>query len=253
MSPKSLWKKITGKDLDKDEMALSSIGGGSVAIRVGESVGFVDPFLSNWSDGEWVRRFPPEIDPRSVDKCDFVLITHEHEDHFDPETLRGLLEKNDFEIIAPVSTLKRLEADENLKRHLTIVEPGDVVEAVNCEVTVLESNDQIADAAVGFLLSTTGKSVCFLGDSLFDPKIFKSYYGDLDVDVFVVAIGNNPPGEKYYLSVDELKETAEIFSSSIIFPVHWDLWTKTYIDPHKYDFSGYSNIKIADRGELFIV
>lgn len=70
----------------------------------GGNVIAVDPYLSDrlGSDsefgppGRWTRRFPPPFPPEELD-ADVVLVTHEHEDHFDPWTLRH----RPYDVIGP--------------------------------------------------------------------------------------------------------------------------------------------------------
>nr|AGF93139.1 beta-lactamase fold-like protein [uncultured organism] len=253
MSAKSLWEKIRDEPVSGDHLAIWPLGGGSVGLKSGSKIGFVDPFLSNWSDDEWIRRFPPEVSPGKVENCSFVLITHEHEDHFDPETLTGLLEKNDFPIIAPQSVRSRLEGDPSTRRieeNLDTVISGEVRDISGLTVEIVETRDPLSELPLGFVLTVDSGSVGFMGDSLYDPDLVLPLCESHDLDAVFFAVGDNPPGEKYYLSIEELKVTAEELKPCLVVPIHWDLWTKTYINPLDFDLEEYDNVKIVRRGEV---
>ncbi|GAA4624521.1 MBL fold metallo-hydrolase [Actinoallomurus vinaceus] len=81
----------------------------------------IDPYLSDrlavnsefGPPGRWARRFPPPFAPADLD-ADIVVITHEHADHFDPDTLAPALARRRFTVVAPPvleADVERLGAD----------------------------------------------------------------------------------------------------------------------------------------------
>jgi L-ascorbate 6-phosphate lactonase len=63
-----------------------------VAIKGPTGVLYIDPYLTD-SDGEGKRLergFPPPLEPEEVTNASAVLLTHDHVDHTDPETLLPL-------------------------------------------------------------------------------------------------------------------------------------------------------------------
>jgi L-ascorbate metabolism protein UlaG (beta-lactamase superfamily) len=65
---------------------LTWLGQSSYVLRAGGTALLVDPFLSPGHD----RLVPPPDRPAAFADVDAVLITHEHIDHFDPDTCREI-------------------------------------------------------------------------------------------------------------------------------------------------------------------
>jgi L-ascorbate metabolism protein UlaG (beta-lactamase superfamily) len=76
----------------------------------------VDPYLSDriagdsefGPPGRWARRFPPPFAPEELD-ADLVVVTHEHADHFDPETLGPALARRKVTVVAPPALRAEVE------------------------------------------------------------------------------------------------------------------------------------------------
>lgn len=218
---------------------LEWLGGPSIRFMGDNVEGFVDPFFSNWSDGEWIRVSPPSIDPISVKRCDLILITHEHEDHCDPVTIRALVKNNNPLIFAPEPSAIRLRNElRKLAEEMNLyeVEAGDKRAFRSLTIQVFQTFDPLSKGAVGYILDGGGKRVAFMGDSLFDKNVLSVVK---TVDLVFISVGNNPPDKKYYYSIEELLEAASILYPTLVVPIHWDLWTKTFIDLSSHEFREY--------------
>jgi len=67
-------------------IAMWWLGQASVVLRTAGTTVYIDPFLSEYPE----RLAPPLFTPTEAPPADYVLCTHEHVDHFDPQTLPGL-------------------------------------------------------------------------------------------------------------------------------------------------------------------
>lgn len=239
------------------QLVLWVLGGGSLAFKSTGMFGFVDPFFSDWSDSEWVRRFPPVLDPNTVRTCDMILITHEHEDHCDPVTIKGLCSKHSLDLLAPGPSVERLEASgifsDLPQQHIELVKPGKELQVEDLRITAVQTRDPLSHGAVGYLVQTATVRVLFLGDSLFDEELLRSLVQGHDIDAMFIAVGANPLGERYYFSIEELVEAARIVSPTLVVPIHWDLWTKTYVNPESLLPQERGNIAIIKRGEMLVL
>jgi L-ascorbate 6-phosphate lactonase len=73
-------------------LAFWGLGQVGVAIKGPTGVLYVDPYLTD-SDGEGgrlERSFPPPLEPEEVTNASAVVLTRDHVDHTDPETLLPL-------------------------------------------------------------------------------------------------------------------------------------------------------------------
>jgi len=90
----------TGKDLIAlmertpiipNSLAIFGLGQMGVAIKGPEATIYIDPCLSDvlleqlgdW----WIRAYPPPVSPSDITNADYYLISHEHQDHLDPNTV----------------------------------------------------------------------------------------------------------------------------------------------------------------------
>src|SRR4051812_6206954 len=89
MSSKGLIERINGLNVISQSVGLYGLGQVGVVIKGPDGVIYVDPYLTDYGGEEEPipRNFPPPIAPEEVTNASYVLVTHEHVDHFDPETL----------------------------------------------------------------------------------------------------------------------------------------------------------------------
>src|SRR4028119_1686034 len=83
---------IDGLGVGERALAFWGLGQVGVTIKGPEGVLYVDPYLTD-SDGEggsMERTFPPPLRPDEVTNADAVLLTHDHIDHTDPDTVLPL-------------------------------------------------------------------------------------------------------------------------------------------------------------------
>src|SRR6266545_3382584 len=75
------------------QMALWSLGQAGFVIKGGDTIAYIDPYLSDSiaESGGPQRRFRIPIDPAQVRHAQVVFATHEHMDHADGPTLRALM------------------------------------------------------------------------------------------------------------------------------------------------------------------
>ena len=75
------------------QVALWSLGQAGFVVKGGNTIAYIDPYLSNSVEalGGPPRRFPIPLDPALVTHAQVVLTTHEHLDHTDAATLAPLM------------------------------------------------------------------------------------------------------------------------------------------------------------------
>ena len=134
----------------------------------------VDPYLSNS-----VERLEPKnyrrqpIDESFFDiKPDILVLTHNHLDHTDPETLKKLFSRhNGICVLASGNawqTVRKFGGDNNyimFNRGTVWTEKGIRFEAIHAE----HSDDK----AVGVIISYDGKNYYITGDTLYNKKVIK--------------------------------------------------------------------------------
>ena len=95
--------------LNNSQVALFYLGQEGYLIKSADKYIVIDPYLSDYVDRncctetvKWIRNYPAPITPEELDFVDYVLCTHAHFDHMDPDTLRAIAKCNSKAIfIAP--------------------------------------------------------------------------------------------------------------------------------------------------------
>lgn len=84
-----------------DTLVLYYLGQVGFLIRYRGKTILIDGYLTDYVDRHfateqvpWQRRYPAPIAPEDLDFVDFVLCTHDHADHTDPDTIAGILSVN---------------------------------------------------------------------------------------------------------------------------------------------------------------
>ncbi len=151
----------------------------------------VDPYLSNSIEKvnpKNYRRVPVDESFLAL-KPDIIVLTHDHMDHTDPETLEHYLKDTDgITVIAPYNawqTARKIGGDHNyvsLNRHSRFTVDGIEFYAVKAEHSDL--------MAIGVVIKAEGKNYYVTGDTLYNDDIF----ADLPEDIEAVFLPVNGKG-----------------------------------------------------------
>ena len=179
----------------------------------------VDPYLSNSVEKvepKNYRRLP--IDESFFDiKPDILVLTHNHLDHTDPETLERLFSKHGgICILASYNawqTARKFGGDNNyimFNRGTVWTEKGIKFEAVYAE----HSDDK----AVGVIISYGGRKYYITGDTLYNKKVIK----DINIPIDVVFLPINGVGNN--MNMTDAAHFAEEIKAKTAVPIHFGMF-----------------------------
>lgn len=179
----------------------------------------VDPYLSNSVEKvepKNYRRLP--IDESYFDiKPDILILTHNHLDHTDPETLEKLfLRHGGICVLASYNawqTARKFDGDNNyvmFNRGTVWTEKGIKFEAVYAE----HSDDK----AVGVIISYGGRNYYITGDTLYNKKVIK----DINIPVDVVFLPINGVGNN--MNMTDAAHFAEEIKAKTAVPIHFGMF-----------------------------
>ena len=185
----------------------------------------VDPYLSNSVEKvepKNYRRLP--IDESYFDiKPDILILTHNHLDHTDPETLERMFSKHsDICILASYNawqTARKFGGDNNyimFNRGTVWTEKGIKFEAVYAE----HSDDK----AVGVIISYGGRNYYITGDTLYNKKVIK----DINIPVDVVFLPINGVGSN--MNMTDASHFAEEIKAKTAVPIHFGMFDSLNAD-----------------------
>src|ERR1017187_7889432 len=178
-------------ELREAQAALWFLGQAGYVIRACGITVAIDPYLSDSAAAtapEFGRRIPVPIQPEDLD-VDLYIVTHDHLDHLDPETVRRYrwCEKTQFvaprfaarklvELGVPAGQVKRLDVGEKWNWRDT--------EIVGC--FTLPTGADVLDTAGFALTFPNGRSVYHTSDTAFTPLLLQT--APKGIEVLLVPI-----------------------------------------------------------------
>jgi len=194
----------------------------------------VDPYLSDSLSSrceEFKRRLPIKEEYLDVSP-NLILITHEHEDHLNIETLTRVAKnaKAPITFLAPESCYKKLSAlgaPHNyvmLNAHSVWSEGGVTFYAVHAE-----HSDR---CAVGFIIDDGRKTYYVSGDTLYNYDVLDDVLELVDDGVDVAFLPINGRGNN--MNAKDAADFAYELSAKCAVPVHYGLFDD--LNPESFDF-----------------
>jgi L-ascorbate 6-phosphate lactonase len=195
----------------------------------------VDPYLSDsvakTLDPKKKRRI--EANLSYLDAApDVILITHDHLDHLDPETLRPILEraKKPITVLAPFGAwgkLREMGGEHNyvmLNPHSVWTESGVTFYAVHAEHS--------DPTAVGFIIDDQKKTYYVSGDTLYNYDVIDDVLDLVEDGVDYAFLPINGKGNN--MNAHDAADFAYEIEAKHAIPLHYGLFDD--ISPDEFDF-----------------
>jgi len=153
------------------------------------------------------------VDYSAMPEADLILVTHEHGDHFDPQTIKQLSTDNTIVVMNPrCHELSGL--GQPLSNRMTLNFAEDVtVEAVPAYNTT-EGRTQFHPKGRdnGYILTLDGFRIYIAGDTEDIPEM--EALNDIDVAFL-------PCNQPYTMTIEQLVKAAKIIKPKVLFPYHY--------------------------------
>jgi len=150
----------------------------------------LDPYLSDACERlhGFKRLSLPAITADDVE-ADWVILTHEHTDHLDPDAIPVIARNNPAcRFAGPIDCVAGLEQADVPAERRVVLEPNRRHDLDDLVVhTVPADHGDISPTALALALDFGGVRIMATGDSSWRPKLFKPLY-DLKLDVVLTVI-----------------------------------------------------------------
>jgi L-ascorbate metabolism protein UlaG (beta-lactamase superfamily) len=214
----------------------------------------LDPYLSDSltlkytaTDKPHVRMTERVIEPERLAFIDIVACTHNHTDHFDPDTLRRLSAANpNLMLIVPEAN--RLVSAERLgvsAERFTGIDEEQTIEAAGFKLTAvpaahetIERDEQGWLRFVGYLIHTTTQTIYHAGDTvLYDgmaEAIVSRSCGAIDVALLPINGRDPARGVPGNMNGREAASLAHQIGARLAIPCHYEMFEFNKASPDEF-------------------
>ncbi len=243
-----LVKQLESLDIPVGQLAIWSLGQFGLLIKGGQTILAVDPYLSNSLHtrlGGPIRMFPPPVPPNQLSAVQHVLITHEHADHYDPDTLLPIAEANERAQFHSTHYCAEMLVDAGVPRaRARRVTAGQTYDLGAARVTPTPAahyehdDDPVkGNRWLGFVIELNGCTLYHSGDTILFPALLKSLAPWRDqIDVACLPVN----GRDYWrdqvgvignLDGTEALELCAHLHHPVLIPMHNDLFAGNHVSP----------------------
>lgn len=196
-------------------MKITWLGQAGLLFETEQVKVMIDPYLSDSVkkvNPKNYRRVP--VDETIFDiEPDIMIFTHNHLDHYDPETVEKFItEESNMTVLAPSSvwgTVRKIGGDTNyvqFDRYTSWTEKGICFTAVKAE-----HSDTYA---IGVILDDGQKKYYVTGDTLYNEAIFR----DIPDDIYAVFLPVNGVGNN--MNITDAARFAKRINAKKVVPIH---------------------------------
>ncbi len=205
----------------------------------------IDPYLSNSveeQENRSIKRMVPIIYPPDLlIDIDFVLITHAHRDHCDPDTLIPLANTSPqcqfYGPEAAMSLLEKLGIKKMRLHHVSgqrFTIKGINISPVPSAHPVVKTEPRGGWVALGYIIDIDGEKYYHPGDTAVSDEVIAAVSPYAPIDVGMIPVNEI----NYYrdkeniignMSVREAFQFAEDIGVKKFIPTHWDMFAKNQV------------------------
>ncbi|CAL1517761.1 MBL fold metallo-hydrolase [Chitinophaga sp. MM2321] len=224
---------ILAHHLSPPEAALWWLGQAGYVIRASGLMVVIDPYLSDAAGAgspEFSRQYPPPVNAAEL-RADIYIITHDHLDHLDPDTLSAYRHKEDTWFVAPVLAAKKLVATGIPATRIVTLHAGETWQYNGIEITgvfALPTGIDVLDTTGYLVKFANGRSIYHTSDTQFHPIVLAA--APKEPEVMLVPIngkwGNPGP--------EQAAAFALAVQPTYVMPNHYDLMALNAENPASF-------------------
>jgi L-ascorbate 6-phosphate lactonase len=228
-------KSILSYPLDGDQAGLWFLGQSGYILRSATVTVVIDPYLSDSVREiapEFGRLYPPPLAPADL-QADIYVITHDHLDHLDPQTIGGYRHVENTTFVAPRLACKKLAALGIPTANIVRVDSGESTNIRGVEITgiyALPDEAEVIDTTGYWIKLPNGRNVYHTSDTEFCDLLMKC---SPKAEVLLVCI-NGKDGNMGAQSAARLAKAVAPRVGAI--PNHYDLMALNAENPQVFAY-----------------
>ena len=181
----------------------------------------IDPYFSNALASQGFIRLYDSPVPKGYLNVNYVLSTHDHDDHLDIETLRDFIS---FEkVYGPDSCVARLESAGFSKEKISGFNRGDTINLDGMKFNAVYAEH--TPDSIGIIANCEDIKLYFTGDCSMNEKLNAN--GKHNPDILITCIN----GKFGNMTWQEAVVLAHILKVKTVIPAHYDLFAINMEDP----------------------
>jgi L-ascorbate 6-phosphate lactonase len=226
-------KMIQDLRLETNQAALWFLGQAGYIIRSAGVTIAIDPYLSDsvkMIAPEFGRLLPVPLEPEDL-AVDLYLVTHDHCDHLDPETIRRYRHKENTRFVAPRIAARRLIDLGIPPARVARLDAGEQLSRMNVSITgvfALPTGADVLDTTGYLLTFANGRSVYHTSDTAFTPLLLQA--APKQVEVLLLPIN----GKWGNLTVEQAVELTAFVKPGHVLPNHYDMMALNSENPQTF-------------------
>lgn len=240
-----------------DDFAIYWLGHSSAIIEIEQKRVLIDPVFSNAFPVKGiVSRFQESPIKRSeLPDIDMVIITHDHYDHLEYETIAKIKNRNII-FVVPLGVGARLRGWDVDPTKIIELGWDETASLSGIEVTACESlhqsrrgrKDRNKTLWASFAIKSSNHNIFWSGDSGYADhfKNIGDKYGPFDI-ACVEIDGWNPGWPDNHLFPEQVIQVCKDVNSSLLLPIHWAVFD---LAMHRWDESINEVTRIAAENSI---
>ena len=217
-----------------DKAALWFLGQAGYYLKSDNTGIVIDPYLTDSvgkSAPEFSRAYPTPVEPSAI-KADIFIVTHDHQDHLDTETIAAYRHKDSTMFIAPRNAAKTLLKLGIPQKNIQVVDQADTAEYVNIKIEgiyALATDPGVLDTTGYKITFANGKSVYHTSDTAYCELLLNACP---KADVLLTCIN----GKFGNLNVPQAVSLTKAMQPAYAIPNHYDAMALNSENPETFRY-----------------
>lgn len=226
----SVKHKVSDPVLSSVGLSILWVGHATTLIQIGDKVFITDPLFTKTVGMLMRRSIEAGLDPSTLSRIDYTLISHIHLDHFSYGSL-DMLPKGG-KLLVPLGAL-RYTPDFDF-REIRELRPWDALDEDGVRITAVPvqhfsgrygfDTPWTRDLGyTGYIIECNGVTVFFGGDTGYHPELFKEIGRRFSIDIAILPIAPIEPRDFLARNHIDPKEAIQVFEdlgATRLLPIH---------------------------------